>query len=834
MAFNTVGIQDNLPVQPVHVLQIIESLTFSGTYAAEDFYRQGRTNFGASAFTSSAHVEMHSYGGDDPLVVYGGPADSIQTFKVNAAGDTTAVSLVSTTASISTGSIGRATLTTAIIANETVSSAAITTATITNATVSNGVITTLNSTVGAITTFTASNAQVTNTATIATANVTNLTATNANLTGSLLGTASYANNAVSASYAVTASHSGTSITASFITGSGVVGTVSNATNAVTASYALTSAAGGPGGGQGQVQYFSASAFAGLSTLTYDGTTLRATGSFQGNLEGTASFVNLVQGPGIFVNGLAVTASVRTVNGISPVNGNVAVSLAGVLTGLSSSNYDINLVASSSGAITASFSDGALWVVSAETGSATSGSNGQVFIYKSGSVGSWLRVAPLDTAAADARYLLLAGGTMGGAINMGGFNATNAGTWQGTAYTASFVTASNVYGPYGASSVLTSSYAETSSFAVSASWAPTPGLNAAVLINTGSISTTQAITGSLRVTGSLGVTGSVYTTYGDISNPNKIGTPRINTSRVYPIGNSALYTRNYDSDTFDGSNSYYQSMFPIVNSYFIGTVSNSSGGFTLVRDLGHLGIGNLAYDFNSGTKKFESIFLHSQQLTGPIAPTTVATGKVSVIISDNNTIDDTGNYNTIASGIYTANGRAHVLSVTGSMLARDGVSIGTNITNQHYITGSVNMTGSFTLNGTNLATLVSPVQSVTVNLSQSDILSLGTSPIIILPAPGAGSVYDIVDTVIIYDYNSAPYTTATDLSFFHGTLGVYSTTGNFLTAAADTYLKIQSATYGGNLSNFSNGNYRITTTTAVNPTGGDGTMKITVLYRTLSI
>ena len=51
--------------------------------------------------------------------------------------------------------------------------------------------------------------------------------------------------------------------------------------------------GTPGGSNTQIQYNNAGAFAGVPTLTYDGTTLRATGSFTGSLvgalTGTASF-----------------------------------------------------------------------------------------------------------------------------------------------------------------------------------------------------------------------------------------------------------------------------------------------------------------------------------------------------------------------------------------------------------------------------------------------------------------------------------------------------------------------------------------------------------------
>lgn len=65
--------------------------------------------------------------------------------------------------------------------------------------------------------------------------------------------------------------------------------------ALTASYALNGGGGGgtPGGSTTQIQYNNVGTFAGVPTLTYDGTTLTATGSFTGSftgsLFGTSSF-----------------------------------------------------------------------------------------------------------------------------------------------------------------------------------------------------------------------------------------------------------------------------------------------------------------------------------------------------------------------------------------------------------------------------------------------------------------------------------------------------------------------------------------------------------------
>ncbi len=209
-----------------------------------------------------------------------------------------------------------------------------------------------------------------------------------------------------------------------------------------------------------------------------------------------------------------------------------------------------------------------------------------------------------------------------------------------------------------------------------------------------------ITGSLTVSGSgLRVTGSIYLASVNLDAPSVVAAPRVNATAIYPVGSTALLPLNYNPSTYGPTNVYNQSLFPMLSTYYAGSQGSTSGGYNITADRGHLGIGNYAYDFINGTKKLESIFLHTQQTVGPSAPfNNIATGVVRTIVSDSNTIEDTGNYDTIASNIYTANGRTHVLSVTGSMLARDGVSLGTAVSNQHYITGSVNVSGSLIMNG----------------------------------------------------------------------------------------------------------------------------------------
>jgi len=92
--------------------------------------------------------------------------------------------------------------------------------------------------------------------------------------------------------------------------------------------------------------------------------------------------------------------VKTVNAVGPdASGNVAVSLASVETGLSSS-------------FPSSPTDGDVYVISGETATDRTGSNGQSFIYSSASA-DWFRLSGLDEAGNDARYVNTSGDTMTG-------------------------------------------------------------------------------------------------------------------------------------------------------------------------------------------------------------------------------------------------------------------------------------------------------------------------------------------------------------------------------------------------------------------------------------
>jgi hypothetical protein len=95
--------------------------------------------------------------------------------------------------------------------------------------------------------------------------------------------------AESSSYAITASYAENGGVTRLIAGPNITLSPIGGTGIVTIS--ASSGGGTPGGENRQIQYNVAGTFGGVPTLTYDGDTLRATGSFFGNLTGTASIAS---------------------------------------------------------------------------------------------------------------------------------------------------------------------------------------------------------------------------------------------------------------------------------------------------------------------------------------------------------------------------------------------------------------------------------------------------------------------------------------------------------------------------------------------------------------
>jgi hypothetical protein len=203
----------------------------------------------------------------------------------------------------------------------------------------------------------------------------------------------------------------------------------------------------------------------------------------------------IAGPGISIGANnAISSSILTVNGVGPTNGNIATSLTAVTTGTSQSLFQ-----SSSGTITGSLTNGLVWIVANDP---TPANNGDAYIFAASgstpgvSTGSWYPLSPLDTAAADARYLKLNADNdpMTGELNMGNNSIVNikklgVGTLTPTAALEIIDSSSFVYQPTPTAGVIIGRQGSGSTFLVH-----TPSLNTTYgsgFVITGSYAGTKA-------------------------------------------------------------------------------------------------------------------------------------------------------------------------------------------------------------------------------------------------------------------------------------------------------------------------------------------------------
>lgn len=133
----------------------------------------------------------------------------------------------------------------------------------------------------------------------------------------------------------------------------------------------------------------------------------------------------------------------------------------------------------------------------------------------------------------------------------------------------------------------------------------------------------------------------------------------------------------------------------------------------------------------------------------------------------------------------------------------------------------------------------------VDITSSQIKSMGSSPVELLPAPGANSYYDIDKIILEFTY-AAPAYTSTDASFFIGTVD-----GNYvgawfpktlITRTANRYTVMNGLSpvnVVGSFCEYSEDelNLAIKLTTSSgsnNPASGNGTLKAKIYYRIVTI
>jgi hypothetical protein len=277
------------------------------------------------------------------------------------------------------------------------------------------------------------------------------------------------------------------------------------------------------------------------------------------------------------------------------------------------------------------------------------------------------------------------GSLSGSLQGTASYATTA-SFVVTAQTASFITSSNVVGPFGVNSILSASYSSGStsaSYALSSSYALTASYY-------GGTVSAFPFTGSAVITGSLIVTGSIQTnnnSYADVANyarsfqPYNGGYGKLPLNPVNPNVTASAAISWWASNQGASVASFGPGAIDVV--------------YYCDQNLGQIGLYNQSNFQNwAGSIKFIN-----NNLT-----TDISNGKVPyhVLITDNATLTD----NQASISTLEANGRRHILGVTGSFLVMGGATIGNNIADQHYITGSVLSTGSFTQNGFAILTQVS--------------------------------------------------------------------------------------------------------------------------------
>lgn len=130
----------------------------------------------------------------------------------------------------------------------------------------------------------------------------------------------------------------------------------------------------------------------------------------------------------------------------------------------------------------------------------------------------------------------------------------------------------------------------------------------------------------------------------------------------------------------------------------------------------------------------------------------------------------------------------------------------------------------------------------VDITSSQILNMGSTPIELLPAPNTNEYYDINKIALEYTYGTVPYTLENDhlafnnySAYIHKTLIIMqfntaiiaSNNSGGLLDTIDTNLALQNQINGiGN-------NVELTTYNSTNPTGGDGTLKAKIWYKIIT-
>jgi hypothetical protein len=184
---------------------------------------------------------------------------------------------------------------------------------------------------------------------------------------------------------------------------------------------------------------------------------------------------------------------------------------------------------------------------------------------------------------------------------GSITGSFSGSLVGISTTASYVTSSNVFGPYGANSTLSSSYALTASYALNAGAAvSTASLLTTASVNLNTITFTKGDASTFNITVN---TGSAST----VSTASLLITASVNLNTItFTKGDASTF--NITVDTGSGGGGAVTSITNNTNDYIL----TATGGTTIN------GEGNLRFD-GSALKVTGSVAISSSLAVGNISP-----------------------------------------------------------------------------------------------------------------------------------------------------------------------------------------------------------------------
>jgi len=125
--------------------------------------------------------------------------------------------------------------------------------------------------------------------------------------------------------------------------------------------------------------------------------------------------------------------------------------------------------------------------------------------------------------------------------------------------------------------------------------------------------------------------------------------------------------------------------------------------------------------------------------------------------------------------------------------------------------------------------------VEINLTAANIVAMNTTPVEVVPAPGAGYVLEFISAALIYDYDTATYTGGGDVTLEYSGGAAVSTTvaaANSFGAAGDKIFSMAKLNAAGGYTLPVNTGIDITNATGVfvNPGTAAGVGRLQISYR----